>query len=282
MGNELGEFLKQLRGKRSLRDIADLTKLSHTYIADIEKGFRRGTKTPLKPSPETLRKLANALDAPYKELMIMAGYWNKDDADTELLYDIYSETRTMEKKIVALLKDIANDENIFRSKYHEEIFKIFGGYASDMEVYERSSFRDRSSFDKWYVDYLKLPDDDKSIEEDTAVEEFNKYYNYRTIKQGMESLDRFIVIHKTLDDFWNELVDFCSRNNIEIGNTIKESPASYTAEKELFDKSLELSDEEIKSRYDFKIDGRELTEEEYKRMIAAVRAERLYRDQNPQ
>lgn len=51
-------------------------------------------------------------------------------------------------------------------------------------------------------------------------------------------------------------------------------------EKELFNKSLELSNEDIKDTFEFKIDGRELTEEEYQRMIAAVRAERLYRDQN--
>lgn len=77
----------------------------------------------------------------------------------------------------------------------------------------------------------------------------------------------------------NELIKLSKCESIDTGNDVfKESPSSYTAEKELFDKSLELSDEEIKQKYDFKVDGRELTEEEYQRMIAAVRAERLYRD----
>ncbi|MGE7112095.1 helix-turn-helix domain-containing protein [Lysinibacillus sp. NPDC047702] len=72
--SELGDLLRELRGKRSLREIADLTELSHTYISDVEKGYRRGTKKPLNPSPETLKRLAKAYDYPYEELMKAAGY----------------------------------------------------------------------------------------------------------------------------------------------------------------------------------------------------------------
>lgn len=68
-------------------------------------------------------------------------------------------------------------------------------------------------------------------------------------------------------------------DNDDLGEQIKESPTPYIYEKELFDNSLELSDNEIHEQFDFKVDGRSLTEEEYQRMIAAVRAERLYRDQ---
>ena len=53
--SELGDLLRELRGKRSLREIADLTELSHTYISDVEKGYRRGSKKPLNPSPDTLK-----------------------------------------------------------------------------------------------------------------------------------------------------------------------------------------------------------------------------------
>ncbi|WEK53298.1 MAG: helix-turn-helix transcriptional regulator [Candidatus Cohnella colombiensis] len=54
--------------------------------------------------------------------------------------------------------------------------------------------------------------------------------------------------------------------------------APATNEQELLDSAVELSDEEVKERFKFKIDGRDLTEEEYKRMIAAVRAERFYKE----
>lgn len=72
--NQLGTLLRELRGKRSLREIAEITELSHTYIADIEKGYRRGTKKPIHPSPETLKRLADAYDYPYPRLMQVAGY----------------------------------------------------------------------------------------------------------------------------------------------------------------------------------------------------------------
>ncbi|RVT67689.1 helix-turn-helix domain-containing protein [Niallia taxi] len=72
--SELGELLRELRGKRSLREIAKITEISHTYISDLEKGFRRDTKAPINPSPDTLKRLANAYDFSYEELMKSAGY----------------------------------------------------------------------------------------------------------------------------------------------------------------------------------------------------------------
>lgn len=70
----LGELLRELRGKRSLREIAKETELSHTYISDLEKGFRRDTKAPINPSPETLKRLAEAYNFSYEELLKVAGY----------------------------------------------------------------------------------------------------------------------------------------------------------------------------------------------------------------
>ena len=72
--NELGELLRNLRGKRSLREVAKQVDISHTYISDLEKGFRRDTKAPINPSPETLKRLADAYDYPYEKLMSAAGY----------------------------------------------------------------------------------------------------------------------------------------------------------------------------------------------------------------
>lgn len=60
----------------------------------------------------------------------------------------------------------------------------------------------------------------------------------------------------------------------------KETPDPYENERE-FLTAIDLStDEEIKNRFIFEIDGQEVTEEEFKRMVAAVRSERLYR-KNP-
>lgn len=76
--NELGELLRKLRGKRSLREVSKLTELSHTYISDLEKGFNHNTKAPINPSPETLKRLSVAYDYPYESLMKVAGYFDTD------------------------------------------------------------------------------------------------------------------------------------------------------------------------------------------------------------
>lgn len=72
--NQLGELLKNLRGTRSLRSVAEKSGLSHTYIRDLELGVNRATNEILKPSPETLRRLAETYDYLYEELMEKAGY----------------------------------------------------------------------------------------------------------------------------------------------------------------------------------------------------------------
>lgn len=76
---DLGRLLKELRGNRSLREVAEVTELSHTYISDIEKGYRRGTKKPIHPSPDILKRLAEAYGYPYEELMRVAGYLEDEE-----------------------------------------------------------------------------------------------------------------------------------------------------------------------------------------------------------
>lgn len=72
--NELGELLKKLRGKRSLREAAKLTGLSYSYISSLEKGEHPKTKASIQASPDSLKSLAKAYNYPYEELMKMAGY----------------------------------------------------------------------------------------------------------------------------------------------------------------------------------------------------------------
>jgi HTH-type transcriptional regulator, competence development regulator len=78
--NTLGTLLRELRGKKSLRTVAEQTGLSHSYIADIENGFRRGSKTPLNPTPETLKRLSAAYNYPYEKLLEKAGYLSDEES----------------------------------------------------------------------------------------------------------------------------------------------------------------------------------------------------------
>ncbi|WP_052647002.1 helix-turn-helix domain-containing protein [Paenibacillus terrae] len=111
------------------------------------------------------------------------------------------------------------------------------------------------------------------------IEEIVSYTEEKGLKKLPLTIDG-IMAFLDYEDVAMEIKSFfISQLKIGLSGSSKKSPPSYETERELFEISLELSDEEIKERYDFKVDGRELTEEEYQRMIAAVRAERLYRDQ---
>ncbi|MCI3922463.1 helix-turn-helix domain-containing protein [Paenibacillus sp. TRM 82003] len=71
---ELGRTLRKLRGNRSLRDIAEISGISHTYIKVLEDAFNPRDGNVPEPTPSTLRKLSVAYEHPYSELMRCAGY----------------------------------------------------------------------------------------------------------------------------------------------------------------------------------------------------------------
>lgn len=75
---ELGDTLKKLRGRQSLREVSKKTGISHTYLGILEKGHDPRTGKPVNPSPETLRLLAQAYDYPYKRLLKLSGYLEED------------------------------------------------------------------------------------------------------------------------------------------------------------------------------------------------------------
>ncbi|MGM0881383.1 MAG: helix-turn-helix domain-containing protein [Bacillota bacterium] len=77
--NNLGNFLRKLRGKMSLREAASRSGLSHTYIRDLELGMNRSTNNIIQPSPETLEKLASAYSYSYEGLMKAAGYLHSEN-----------------------------------------------------------------------------------------------------------------------------------------------------------------------------------------------------------
>ncbi|NEW07611.1 helix-turn-helix domain-containing protein [Paenibacillus sp. SYP-B3998] len=73
-----GKFLESLRGKMSLREAAHKSGLSHAYIRDLELERNRSTNEKIKPSPVTLKKLSDAYNYSYTELMEKAGYLEKE------------------------------------------------------------------------------------------------------------------------------------------------------------------------------------------------------------
>lgn len=67
---ELTDLLLKMRSERklSLRQVAYKTGMSSTYISQLERGIAS------TPSPETIKKLADAYKLDYENLLIKAGY----------------------------------------------------------------------------------------------------------------------------------------------------------------------------------------------------------------
>ena len=78
---KLGELLKRLRGKESLRDAGKRIGISHTYLDTVEKGFDKRSGKPVKPTPETLKLISQGYNYDYEELMKVAGYLDAEDND---------------------------------------------------------------------------------------------------------------------------------------------------------------------------------------------------------
>lgn len=87
------EYLKSLRKNKKLTQIqlAEKSGVSKTHISRIE------TESDSAPKPETLKKLAPALDVNFEHLMYMAGYY-ENTAENELINQLeLSDENLMEK-----------------------------------------------------------------------------------------------------------------------------------------------------------------------------------------
>lgn len=74
-----GSYLKEMRENKgwSINQLAQAADISGSQISRIENGLRG------IPKPQTLRKMAEALEVPYEELMNKAGYLQQDVAKHE-------------------------------------------------------------------------------------------------------------------------------------------------------------------------------------------------------
>lgn len=82
MKNQLSELLVKLRGREPMRNAASRIGLSPTYLGILEKGIDPRSGNMVKPSAETLQKLAGAYNYPYERLMELAGYLDPARAGT--------------------------------------------------------------------------------------------------------------------------------------------------------------------------------------------------------
>ncbi len=114
MTDKLASYIEKRRQSlgMSQTEVSRRTKrrLSHTTIANLEKGIDPRTGKPRQPRVETLKILAPALDTTYDELAERAGYIMREQAAG---YNVRSELDGLpltgtEKEVVRALRK-AND-----------------------------------------------------------------------------------------------------------------------------------------------------------------------------
>ncbi|MHA7967742.1 helix-turn-helix domain-containing protein [Paenibacillus sp. CAU 1782] len=82
---EINRFLRELRNTRklTLREASEKSGLSHSYISSLENGKHPKTKAPIMPSPDSLKRLAEAYNYEYEELMKTAGHIERGEESNE-------------------------------------------------------------------------------------------------------------------------------------------------------------------------------------------------------
>ena len=72
---------KRQSKKLSLRSAADLIGISYTYLSNLEKEFDKSTGTTNKPTPETLKMIAEAYELDYVYLLQLWGYVSESELE---------------------------------------------------------------------------------------------------------------------------------------------------------------------------------------------------------
>lgn len=72
MANGLGNYLREVRGDRSLREVAKMCNISHTHLDSIEKGVDPRTGKRVRVTTETLYNIHKGLNLDYLNLAALA------------------------------------------------------------------------------------------------------------------------------------------------------------------------------------------------------------------
>jgi len=117
--SKIGNLLRELRGKESLREASKRIGISHTYLDTIEKGFDKRSGKEVSPSPDTLRLIAKAYNYPYIDLLRLSGYI--DEAKEEEEFEAFKNDPSLKRWYKELPK--SNEEDLRRLKRIWEAFK---------------------------------------------------------------------------------------------------------------------------------------------------------------
>jgi transcriptional regulator with XRE-family HTH domain len=116
--SSLGDLLRELRGKESLRDAAKRAGVSHTYLSILEKGYDLRSGNPVTPTPETLKLLSKAYKYPYQELLHISGVIDEEtkneliaEEKMKLIEDISKLPPNEQKLIEDMVKSLLDKQS---------------------------------------------------------------------------------------------------------------------------------------------------------------------------
>jgi len=117
--NNLGKFIKKLRMEKdlSLRDLAEQTGLSHSYLCNLENGYDPRSGKPLSPTIPTLEKLSAGLNVSLHKLIDMV---RANEAEDIPLSELPFELKTGNIRLVPLLGKVAGGEPLFSENSIED------------------------------------------------------------------------------------------------------------------------------------------------------------------
>lgn len=174
--NAFGEEIKKLRLKKNLtlRELADISGLSYSFIGSLERGT-------FKPSRDSIKQLASSLDASELDLMILAGFIpdNKPEFIDQLRQLEFDINYPKNKKLLAVRSSRSKKMRKMNNLTIEEVehrcglqgqYKAFE--ENKMEFYDFVYHKLAELFNV-PVEYLLASEDDE-IEIDESDEENNK------------------------------------------------------------------------------------------------------------
>ncbi|GIO33710.1 MULTISPECIES: helix-turn-helix domain-containing protein [Paenibacillus] len=240
----LSERIKELRNKRGYTQdqLAEMLNMKRANFSSYETGRTI-------PPSDTLGELANLLNTTTEYLL---GHTDNPFPVDESLMKAAAILYNQLNESISYFVLLCEGDFVFSKKLQNDVMNAINQAAEE-------------SNEKFNINFKGIADRNGLIDYTGLLSELDLDQRSNDFKLVLLEKIKEVAIKYHL---WEDPREF----------PIKESPSSYVVEKELFDKSIELSDEEIKEKFEFKIDGRELTEEEYNRMIAAVRFERQFRD----
>lgn len=115
--NYIGNFIREYRGKTSLRDFAERCGISHTHLDSIEKGIDPRTGKPVKVTVETLKKISNAMNMSINDLLLQSGDVKIEDIVLNNNIKVEEKLNIDKKKLTEEKKKLEKENKELEKEY---------------------------------------------------------------------------------------------------------------------------------------------------------------------